>query len=617
MANDSSLQSQIKSILELYSDGQIREALNANKSLTINYPDESLLFNINGVCYKALGQLQDAIKNFEKAIIIKPNFTDAYYNLGLTFQDLNMPEAAIKSYKKAIEIQPKYAIVHNNLGVVFRELGQIEDSINSYKKAIAAQPDFIEALNNLGNVLKENGRLNDAVKFYEKAIVIEPNFADAYNNIGIVLFETGQFDDAIKFYHKALEVEPSYAEAHNNLGNTLKEIGLFDEAVMSYQAALKFEPDFVDAFNNLGIVFNDLHQLDEAVSSYKLALKYMPEFAEAHNNLGITLKELGRLEEAEESYRKAIELQPEYLRAMLNLSNLLDYMNNLDEAILILENILKMDAGILSLKAAVNLAIFSFLKDDIATSKKYLSEIQKTLDLDSDTYLIYWEYLLELLNIHDNKFHLSLDIITEKNLYVIGESHALSSHGLHVKTSDDDFICKALLIKGCMQWHLGSSLKNQYKNKFEGIFHSLPKASQVLLSIGEIDCRLNSGIIKHRNTHHEKNLTQLISITIENYLNYLYKINSNCDHKITIQGVPCPNIDTTNILAEKVMELTNLIREFNILLKIKSTEIGFGFLDVYKLTDRGDGISNKSWHIDEYHLSPEGMKEAWRIHFVN
>ena len=168
-----------------------------------------------------------------------------------------------------------------------------------------------------------------------------------------------------------------------------------------------------------------------------------------------------------------------------------------------------------------------------------------------------------------------------------------------------------------MQWHLGNSIRNQYKNKFEGLFHSLPKSSDVLLSIGEIDCRLNGGIIKYRNKYPEKNTTQLAYTTVENYLNYIYKINSSCGHKITIQGVPCSNIDTKNIPKEKVMELTNLIREFNILLKNKSIEIGFGFLDVYKLTDRGDGISNQSWHIDEYHLSPEGVQEAWREYFLN
>jgi len=619
MANDTSLQSQINTILELYSDGQIREALNDTESLIIKYPDESLLFNISGVCYKAIDQLQNAIKSFEKAVIIKPNFTDAYYNLGLTFQELNMLEAAVKSYEKAIEIEPKYAIVHNNLGIVFRELGQINDSINCYKKAIAAQPDFIEALINLGNVLKESDRLDDAVKFYEKAIVLDPNFADAYNNIGIVLFETGRFEDAIKFYEKALEIEPSYAEVHNNLGNALKTIGQLDEAVKSYKLALKFETNFVDAHNNLGVTYLSLRQLDKAVKSYKETLRLEPDFAEAHNNLGVTLKELGRLEEAEKFYRKAIELKPEYIEAMLNLSNLLDYMNNLDEAILILENILEMDEGIYRLKASVNLAIFRFLEDDFVASKKHLSKIKKTLDLESksNTYLIYWKYLLKILSNYENKTSDNLDFITKKKLYIIGESHSLVSHGLHIKKPNDGFICKSMLIKGCMQWHLGNSIRNQYKNKFEGLFHSLPKSSEVLLSIGEIDCRLNSGIIKLKNKFPEKNTASLISSTIENYLNYVNKINSNCDHKIIVQGVPCPNINTKNIPKEKVFELVNLIREFNIVLKDKSTDKGFGFLDVYKLTDRGDGISNQSWHIDEYHLSPEGMKEAWRIHFVN
>ena len=168
-----------------------------------------------------------------------------------------------------------------------------------------------------------------------------------------------------------------------------------------------------------------------------------------------------------------------------------------------------------------------------------------------------------------------------------------------------------------MQWHLGNPTRNQYKNKFDGLLHSLPKSSEVLLSIGEIDCRLNSGIIKYINTHHDKDVTHLISSTIENYLNYINKINSNYKHKIIIQGIPCPNINTKNIPKEKIIELVSLISKFNAVLKEKSTEIGFGFLDVYKLTNRGDGISNQSWHIDEYHLSPEGMNEAWRIHFVN
>ncbi len=42
--------------------------------------------------------------------------------------------------------------------------------------------------------------------------------------------------------------------------------------------------------------------------------------------------------------------------------------------------------------------------------------------------------------------------------------------------------------------------------------------------------------------------------------------------------------------------LAEVIRDFNFELKYKVREKGFSFLDVYKLANRGDGISNVVWH---------------------
>ena len=55
-----------------------------------------------------------------------------------------------------------------------------------------------------------------------------------------------------------------------------------------------------------------------------------------------------------------------------------------------------------------------------------------------------------------------------------------------------------------------------------------------------------------------------------------------------------------------------MIDLFNSELKMQSKERGLGFLDTHQLTDRGDGMSNGFWHLDDIHLSPEGMLEAWR-----
>ena len=379
---------------------------------------------------------------------------------------------------------------------------------------------------------------------------------------------------------KAVDITPHDAEAHSNLGNTFKELG----------------------------------RLEEAEASYTQAIMLKPDFAEAHCNFGNVLIELGRLYEAEVTFRQAIALKPDYAEAMLSLSTLLDYMNNIEESLVLLEYLLEIDVDDVGLRASVILAIHKFLEGNITGTRELLlkcQKIQEKTSLKFKNEKIYQIFLLKLLSWHESKSSIEIEHILNKKLYVIGESHSLTSHGLHVQSAVMDVLCQSFLIQGCKQSDLGSDIKNQYKNKFEGIFFALPKSSEILLAIGEIDCRLDSGIIKHRNKYPEKNMVELIKTTVENYIGYISKLNSDTRHNIIIQGVPCPNIDTKDITTEKVLELIDVIREFNVVLKYKSNEVGFGFLDVHKLTDNGNGFSNNIWHIDTNHLSPGAMQKAW------
>jgi len=501
------------------------------------------------------------------------------------------------------------------LGAILNQTGRISDGLIACQTSVILEPKNAEAHNNLGNTLHKLGKLEEAEKSHIKAIKLRPNFAESYNNLGNTLKELGKFEEALESYKKAIVFKKNYYEAYNNLGVIFKQLNRSEEAIAIFKKAIVLKPNYVLAHFNLGLTLKQLGQLVEAKEFYRKAIEIKPDYAEAYFNLGVTLKKLGELEEAEIFYRKAIKLDPNYSEAMLDLSSLLDYMNNLDGAIILLEKIMEIDVGKTRLKAAINLAIFKFLEDDIKMSNKFLKEssnIQEILDFESKNYLAYWKYLIKIIGMHGNLSQDNSNIRPIKTLYVIGESHSLVSHRLQIKASKDNFRCRALLIKGCKQWDLGESKKNQYKCKFEALFKSLHNSSKILLSIGEIDCRLDSGIIKHKNKYPEKDILNLISNTIGNYLSYIYKVNSSCKHNIIIQGVPCPNIDTTNISKENIEQLINLIREFNILLKRKSTEIGYGFLDVHKLTNRGDGFSNQRWHIDQYHLSPEGMREAWQ-----
>ena len=509
---------------------------------------------------------------------------------------------------------PTYPFGWKILAVIFGQAGKILEVLDVLQKLISLSPQDVEAHSNLGHALKELGRLDEAEASYRHVIALKPDYTEAHNNLGNTLKELGRLEKAEASYRQAIALKPDFAKAYSNLGVTLKLLGRMDGAEASLRQAILLYPDYTEAHNNLGNTLKELGRLEKAEASYRQAIALKPNFAKAHNNLANTLQKLGRLDEAEASYRQSIELKSDYAEAIFNLSVAMNYMNKLDESVLLSKKVLVIDSSNDGLRAAVNLAIFSFLKGDFSESKKLLlkcQKIQEKTSLKFKNEKIYQIFLLKLLSWHESKSSIDIEHILNKKLYVIGESHSLTSHGLHVQSAVMDVLCQSFLIQGCKQSDLGSNIKNQYKNKFEGIFFALPKSSEILLAIGEIDCRLDSGIIKHRNKYPEKNMVELIKTTVENYIGYIFKLNSDTRHNIIIQGVPCPNIDTKDITTEKVLELIDVIREFNVVLKYKSNEVGFGFLDVHKLTDNGNGFSNNIWHIDTNHLSPGAMQKAW------
>jgi tetratricopeptide (TPR) repeat protein len=247
-------QAQIDAVISLYSQGQVQEALSASQMLIKGYPSNILLYNISGTCCARLGQLDAAIKSYEQALAIKPNYAEAHSNLGVTLNNLGQLEEAVKSYDKALAIKPDYAEAHYNLGITLKELGQLEAAVKSYEKALAIKPNFAKAHSNLGATLNDLGQLDAAVKSFEQALAIKPDYAEAHSNLGNTLKELGQLDAAVKSYEQALAIKPDYAEAHSNLGVTLKELGQLDAAIKSYEQALAIKPDYAEAHRNLSTV---------------------------------------------------------------------------------------------------------------------------------------------------------------------------------------------------------------------------------------------------------------------------------------------------------------------------------------------------------------------------
>ncbi len=78
--------------------------------------------------YYKQGKYDQAGKQFEKALELKPNDAYALYGLGNTYYCKAKYDEAIKIYTKAISINPDYAKVHYSLSLAYNKMGMTREA---------------------------------------------------------------------------------------------------------------------------------------------------------------------------------------------------------------------------------------------------------------------------------------------------------------------------------------------------------------------------------------------------------------------------------------------------------------------------------------------------------
>ncbi len=146
---------QLKHLVELYTKGKQEKVLNAAKELLKKFPNSSNLYNLIGAANSDLGNLDAALKAYNRAIQIKPTNADVHNNMGNVFRRNGNLKKAIVAFKKSLSFNSRNAVTYSNLGATLQEVGKLEEAIAAYCLALSIKPNFVEALNNMGLLLKD------------------------------------------------------------------------------------------------------------------------------------------------------------------------------------------------------------------------------------------------------------------------------------------------------------------------------------------------------------------------------------------------------------------------------------------------------------------------------
>jgi tetratricopeptide (TPR) repeat protein len=243
---------------------------------------------------------------------------DIYFHRGLNHERLGQDDQAISDYSKAVKLQPENETVYNNRGTIYYRQGKYDKAIKDFSRAVESNPSYALAFYNRGIAYYAKGALDRAVADFTRAIEIDPTERIAYNNRGRALLEKQRIKASIKDFNRALKLDADYTLAYYNRGDARRILGDSKGSIEDFSRAIKADPRCNLAYVQRGNLYLAKDDFNRAIKDYDEALRINPAHADVHNNRGFALFRKGEYAQALREVTKAIYLNPLLAGAYIN-----------------------------------------------------------------------------------------------------------------------------------------------------------------------------------------------------------------------------------------------------------------------------------------------------------
>ncbi|KYM81250.1 Mitochondrial import receptor subunit TOM70 [Atta colombica] len=170
-----------------------------------------------------MGRIDEAKRDFEKAVEYNPNFGIAYaqkcytdYRFAVFNRDIGLAEVAVKDFERALEKYPnppECIYCYISYAQMMSETQQFEKADTYYAKALEQDPDNATVYVHRGLLqLQWNGNVDKTVEYIHKALELDEKCELAYESLGSIEVQRGNIEEAIRLFDKALVLCRTFME---------------------------------------------------------------------------------------------------------------------------------------------------------------------------------------------------------------------------------------------------------------------------------------------------------------------------------------------------------------------------------------------------------------------
>ena len=204
-------------------------AQESTDSVKSNLKEQARLYRSQGLALQKIGNIDEALSLYQKAVQLDPRFIVAYNDIGIVYEAKGMPKEAEKAYLRAIELEPGYLSSYSNLALLYESQRDFEKAARYWQKRIdlgsASDPWTEKAKERLDNLflilgnrpqdIRERqvaGFMRDVAGQKQFRKVDRDTSAQEYLTNAQLLYKKGKHLEALKEALRAQQLDPNNAD---------------------------------------------------------------------------------------------------------------------------------------------------------------------------------------------------------------------------------------------------------------------------------------------------------------------------------------------------------------------------------------------------------------------
>ena len=307
--------------------------------------DSSQYYFQKGLGESALHHFAVAGKNFDKAIQLNPNFTEAYLANGKVNLEMSRIYEANQNFTKAYQLQPANSEVIKGLTNLYFNNRQFQKAIDLAQKCNDCDntdrilgmsyyhtEDYGKAIQFLLKAISKNGKDGEvaytlgrtyleleneknAIPQFQKAVALEPSKSQWAYELGLIYYNQNDYKSALKYF--SLAEENGYHknnDFYENYGFAQLYTGDAENGLKTLTLILERKPNNTELLNNIANAMYETKRYEAALDYFKRLLDLNPKDANSLFMAGMTFQKMGQKEKGQKICDNAIAMDPSLAR---------------------------------------------------------------------------------------------------------------------------------------------------------------------------------------------------------------------------------------------------------------------------------------------------------------